>query len=269
MGEAVVRRVMRAGVLALVLAMPLGLSGCLGDDIWREPFEWRPVTEVGENQDAAAAFAAALASLGDQGVAQGDQVVATAEDLPDNVVFENAKQFLDRQAPGTGTQTQDAVRVVVGTGSDAYVTLTGPAAEAYRTAAGQAVGTVDPVPFEVAERTTRLRWTLDVVLTGQEAPEPGQNPTPAGAFDVRILDPRGAVKAEYHLDTTRQIVDQVIEGTWGGRNEVRQHLGGTWHVEVDANAEGSWNLVVEAYEPELEDWQPWQFWRADRRDVGG
>lgn len=244
------------------------MTGCLGDDIWREPFVWRSAAELGENRDAAEAFAAGAASLGDQAVGQGDAVIETAEDLPDNVVFQNAKDFLNQRRPGAGDTFDENVHVVTGEAADAYLTLTGPAAAAYGSASGPVFGTQGPVAFEVPDRTLRMRWTLHVVLTGQEAPEAGQNPTPLGRIDVRIIDPMGDLAADYKVDTSRQIKDMVIQGTFGDANEVRGHLGGTWKVEVDANAEGGWSLVVESYEPELDDYRSWQFWRAERRQVG-
>ncbi len=172
---------------------------------------------------------------------------------------------MERNQPGSGEQFEDAVRVVTGNTSDGYATLMGQAAEAYQNATGPLAGTAEPVAFEVADRTTRVRWSLDVVLTGQEAPEPGQNPLPVGAMQVRIVDPSGRVRASYDIDTTRSTRDMVIEGTWGDESEVRSHLGGAWSVEVDANAEGAWSLVVEAYEPDFDDWNIFQVWRHHRR----
>ena len=247
--------------LVLSLLLPMSLAGCLGDDIWREPFDWNEAADLGENQDAAQAFAAGLVSLVDQGAGQGEAVLHDVRDLPDSVVFHG-------YAAGSGDQVDDAVHVVVHNATDAGLTLTGQVADAYAQATGPLTGTADPITFEVADRATRVRWTLDVALTGQEAPEPGQNPTPVGAVAVRIFDPQGALRAEYDVDTTRQILDEVVEGTFGGRNEVRAHLGGTWRVEVDANAEGAWSLVVEAYEPRYDDYRWWQFWRAESRTGG-
>ncbi len=256
-------------VLAACLMTVVGLTGCLGDDIWREPFEWQEAASLGENQDAAQALARGMATLGEQAAGQGDVVVRTAQDLPDNVVFENAKEFFNRQSPGSGDQFQDTVRIVVDNATDAYLTLSGQAAAAYSEAAGPIAGTDGPVQFTLPERTTRLRWVLDVTLTGQQPPEPDQNPTPIGAVFVRITDPSGRVVADYDIDTTRQTLDQVIEGTFGDRNEVRSDLSGVWTVEVDANAEGAWSLVFESYQPKYDDWKFYEFWRAERRTVSG
>lgn len=256
----------RPPVLAVCLLAAVSTTGCLGDDIWREPYVWRTTAEAGENQDAATAFAAIVSGLADQGTGQGDVVIGTAEDLPEGAAFQNAREFLERNAPGSGDQVYDGATVVVGTVADAYVQLTGPAADAYEDAVGPLAGTDEPIAFEVAERATRVRWTLDVVVDGPAPPEPGQNPTPVGAFAIRILSPDGAVKADYDIDTTRSLSDQVVEGTFGDRSEVRSHLGGTWLIEVSAPAQGAWSLVVEAYEPEFDDWDFWQFWRADPRE---
>jgi hypothetical protein len=206
--------VVRASVLVLVLLAPTGLSGCLADDIWREPFVWRPAAELGEGREGAQALAGALADLGAQGTDGSDTVVSTAEDLPDGAVFQNAKEFLDRQSPGTGSQADEGVRVLVDNATGTYVTLTGDAAQAYRDSLGESFGTGGPVTFEVPDRTTRLRWTLDVLITDAPSQEPGQNPTPVQAFDMRITSPQGALAAEYHIDTTRQVRDQVVQGTW-------------------------------------------------------
>ncbi len=252
--------------LLVVLLLSTSLSGCLAHDIWREPFEWEPALTLGENVDAAQALAAGFSSLGDRGAGEGGAVVDDAASLPDGAPFQNAKAFLDRQSPGAGQQTEDSVRIVTNNASGAYVELTGDAAAAYRNATGPIAGTSGPVPMIVPDRTTRLRWTLDVVLE-QESPEPGGNPTPAGAIQVQIQDPRGAKRAVYDVDTTRQIQDMVFEGTWGDENEVRSHLGGIWMVSVDAQAQGSWSLTFDAYVPEYEDYHWWQFWRGERRQV--
>lgn len=247
----------------------VSLSGCLGDDIWREPFLWRNVADEGESQDAAEALAAGMASLGDQMGTQGDAAIGTVDALPDSVAFQNMREFFNTVQNGSGDQFHDGVEVVVDNATGGAVLLTGGIADAYASATGPLMGTPAPFKFNVAERATAVRWTLDVLLTGQESPEPGQNPTPVGVVFVRLIDPNGAVRADYKVDTSRQILDMVVEGTFGGRNDVRSHLGGEWTLEVDANAEGAWSLVVDAHEPRYDDWDFYEFWRADKREVTG
>ncbi len=242
------------------------MSGCLGDDIWREPFRWRVALEAGENADAAQAFAGAIANLADQSGQEGGVIVDDATSLPDNIVFQNLREFLNRQNPGSGDEFEDGVRVITDNATEGYATLTGQAAAAYAQASGPLVGTTEPLEIQVAERTTRVRFVIDVVLT-QEAPEGSDNPTPLGTVEVTLFSPDGAQRAHYKLDRTGQIRDEFITGTFGDRNEVQQHLGGTWTAVVHADAEGSWSLVSEAYEPKFTDYKHWQFWRADRREV--
>ncbi len=253
-------------VLTLFLVLSVGSSGCLGDDIWREPFAWRVALNEGENADAAQAFANAIADLADQSGEEGQIVIDDATALPDNIVFQNLKEFLNRQSPGSGDQFQEGVRVITDNSTQTYATLTGEAAAAYAQAAGPLVGTTEPLEIPVAERTTRVRFVIDVVLV-QEPPEGQDNDSPVGTVEVRLFSPDGAERAHYVIDRTRQIRDEFITGTYGDRSEVREHLGGTWVAEVHADAEGSWSLVAEAYEPEYDDYEFWQFWRADRREV--
>ncbi len=255
-----------SALLALFLVLSVGSSGCLGDDIWREPFLWRVALDAGENADAAKAFASAIADLADQGGEEGQIVIDDVTALPDNIVFQNLREFLNRQSPGSGDQFRDGVRVVTDNTTQAYATLTGEAAAAYAQAAGPMVGTSEPLDIAVADRTTRVRFVIDVVLV-QEPPEGQDNESPLGTVEVRLFSPDGAERAHYLIDRTRQIRDEFITGTYGDRSEVREHLGGTWRAEVHADAEGSWSLVAEAYEPKFDDYEFWQFWRADRREV--
>ncbi len=250
--------------IVVVLLVPL-LSGCLADDIWREPFDWQVHAPIGANVDEAQAFAGAIQDLGDQGQEEGDIVVSSAEDLPNNVVFQNMRDFLNQQSPGRGDQVHENISSGAGQVRDGYVTLTGPAAEAYRNGTAGLDGTGGTFEFVAAERTTRVRFTIDVVLVqGQD-----DNPAPVGSVDVRIFNPRGALVLERSFTQTAHHEDLFIEGTYGGNNEVREHLGGTWRIEVSATGEGAWSVAPESWEPRHSDYEWYQFWRGERRVVVG
>ncbi len=259
---------LRVAVLGLSLLAPMLLSGCLADDIWREPFVWREQLSVGENPDGAQAFAGAVAALADQAGEEGDVLVDSVEDLPNNVVFQNLRQFLDRQSPGSGQQFQEGVRVVTSNVSNAYATLTGQVADGYAQVTGPFAGEAKRFALAAPDRTTRIHFVVDVVLT-QQPPEGGTNPTPAGVVEVRILDPQGRERAFYSLDRTRHIEDQFVTGTFGDANKVIVDLAGPWTVEVYASGEGAWSVTADTYEPEYDDYKWWQFWRGEKREVVG
>ncbi len=257
----------RAACVVLLL-LSVSLSGCLVEDVWREPFVWRPALDAGEGVDGARALAAAFGDLGDRAGEEGeDVVVETARDLPDGVVFQNARDFLEQYAPGSGEAAEEQVRMAADDAGDAYVTLTGQAAAAYEAATGPVVGTEGPVVVPVPERTTRVRVAVDVLLQN-EAPENGTNPAPANKVHVVLTDARGAVRLDLDLERSLHRDDLWVVGTYGGANEVREHLGGDWILEVDASGEGAWSVVVEAFEPEFDDWRWYEVWRAERRHAG-
>lgn len=246
--------------------MAVGLSGCLGDDIWREPFDWNESLSIGENLDGAQALAAAVEGLAPQSLEEVGEVFETVDDLPNNVVFQNLREFLERQSPGAGDQVDDTIRLATGTANGTYVTLAGELAAAYEQVAGPLGGSREPILFEVADRATSIRYVFSTVLA-QESAERGQNPTPLGTVEMVLRDPDGHERARWLVDTTREIRDQFVVGTYGGRNEVREDLGGTWSVEVSASGEGSWALVIDAREPRYDDYEFWQFWRAERKET--
>ncbi len=259
-------RVSRSVVVLLLLTV--SLSGCLADDLWREPFEWRAKETFGANPDGAQAFAGAIEDLGRRGNDTGDIVVSAVEDLPNNVVFQNLRDFLNQQSPGRGDQVHENVTAASGQARDAYVTLAGPAAAAYSGIAAPLDGTGGAFTFEVAERATRVRLVIDVLLS-QEAPEPGSNQGPVGNVAIKVFNGRGATVIDRVFDTSRHYQDLVIEGTYGGDNEVREHLGGTWRIEVSATGEGAWSIQPEAWEPTYTDYVWWQVWKGERREVVG
>lgn len=253
--------------VAAVLLLSLSVSGCLADDIWREPFVWRDVAQAGENADAAQAFAGAFGDAPERIFGDVDEgVFATAEDLPDTVYFQNLKDFIEAQAPGRGEEVEETTRTALTTAGEGYRNLTGQVAQAWETGTGDFTTPSTALEFQVADRTTRLRMVLDVALA-QAAPEAGANPSPLGNVELRLTDPRGALRAHYVVDTTRHIEDLFVVGTYGDANEVRDHLGGTWSLDVSATGEGGWSVVLDAYEPEYRDYSWWQVWRGDFREV--
>ncbi len=254
--------------VAVALLLAVSLSGCLADDIWREPFTWRAKETLGANPDGAQAFAGAIADLGQRTTRGGDTVVTTVDDLPDNVVFQNLRDFLNQQSPGRGDQVHENVSAGTSQVRDAYVTLAGPAAAAYDGIAVPLEGTSGTFTFDVAARATRVRIAIDVVLS-QAPPEGGMNPSPLGNVAIKVLDGRGATVLDQVFDTSRHYDDLVIEGTYGGANEVREHLGGSWQVIVSASGEGAWSVATEAWEPRYDDYRWWQAWRGERREVVG
>ncbi len=256
---------MRGLGIALLL---LPLSGCLADDVWREPFSWNEVAAEGENVEAAQAFGALFGDAPARAGDAGDVVISTVDDVPDTVVFQNFKEFVNRQAPGRGDEIEQNVRVVTGGVRDNYTQLSGQVAQAWEDNTGEFAQPSIATTFTVADRTTRMRITIDVALE-QGPPEEGTNRGPLGNVDIILIDPDGEVREHYLFDTSRHMQDMFIVGTYGGANAVYEHFGGEWSLDVSATGTGAWSVQIEAYEPVHEDYSWWQFWRADKREVAG
>jgi hypothetical protein len=262
---ALLSALMRGWLLLACLLVPVGLSGCLADDIWREPFVWRDVVHAGENVDAAQAFGAAFGDGPERaGATAGNEVIGKIEDFPNTVYFQNLKDFMENQAPGRGDEFEQGVRDITTTAGDGYRTLTAQVADAWAENTGSFASPSVTQEIVIPERTTRVRLVIDAAIA-QSAAENGGNPTPLGNLRITWQDPRGAMRASYQIDTTRHIDDLFVVGTFGDGNEVREHLGGQWLLDVSATGEGAWSVVIDAYQPEHADYEWWQFWRGEAR----